>query len=156
MEALLSALKGAFLLCAQLFLIIVPLTIFYEFLKSKQASLGGSRRSFAGISGNGLIPLLTGIIIGITYGAGVIIHSIHSTDIGKKEAFLILLYLSLCHAIIEDTLIFVVIGANGLVLVVVRLFLATLLTYLVYRVGLSGAIDRRREGHPSRQHLGSP
>ena len=51
MEALLSALKGAFLLCAQLFLIIVPLTIFYEFLKSKQASLGGKQALLRGYIG---------------------------------------------------------------------------------------------------------
>jgi len=134
METLLASLKGAFFLCGQLFLIIVPLTILYEFLKTKQAAIGAHRRSFAGISGNGLIPLLTGVIIGLTYGAGVIIHSIRSTDITKREAFLILLYLSICHAVIEDTLIFVVIGANGLVLLVARFSLATFLTYLVHRI----------------------
>ena len=117
------------MLCAQLFFIIVPLTILYEFLKSKQSALAGKRRAFIGISSKGLVPLVTGIIIGITYGAGVIIHSIRSADIGKGEAFLILLYLSVCHAIIEDTLIFVVIGANGLVLATVRFVLATMLTY---------------------------
>ena len=135
MEVILVSLKGAIRLCAQLFLIIVSLTILYEFLKSKQSRLGRDRYSFSGISSNGLVPLVTGIIIGLTYGAGVIIHSVRSTDIGKREAFLILLYLSVCHAIIEDTLIFVVIGANGLVLVVARFFLATVLTYLAYRVG---------------------
>ena len=147
METLLSALKGAFLLCGQLFLIIVPLTIFYEFLKSRQGLLGGKRRSFAGISGNGLIPLLTGIVIGLTYGAGVIIHSIRSTDIGKREAFLILLYLSLCHAIIEDTLIFVVIGANGIVLLFSRFLLATLLTYLAHKAGASSRRPNRVSPH---------
>lgn len=134
METILTSLKGAFVLCAQLFLIIVPLTILYEFLKSKQSALEGRKRAFIGISSKGLVPLVTGIVIGITYGAGVIIHSIRSADIGKGEAFLILLYLSVCHAIIEDTLIFVVIGANGLVLVIARFFLATLLTYLVYKL----------------------
>jgi hypothetical protein len=118
-----------------LFLIIVPLTIIYEFLKTRTASLAGTERTIAGVSSNGLIPLVTGIIIGLTYGAGVIIHSIRSTDIQKGEAFLILFYLSVCHAIIEDTLIFVVIGANGLILVGARFFLATVLTYAVYRVG---------------------
>ncbi len=136
MEIILSALKGALLLCAQLFLIIVPLTMFYEFLKTRQASLAAAKRTIAGLSGKGLIPLFTGIIIGITYGAGVIIHSIHSTDIKKGEAFLILLFLSVCHAIIEDTLIFVVIGANGLLLVAARFFLATVITCAAYRAGL--------------------
>ena len=134
METLLTSLKGAFLLCGQLFLIIVPLTILYEFLKTKQAALGAHRRSFAGISGSGLIPLLTGIIIGLTYGAGVIIHSMRSTDITKREAFLILLYLSICHAVIEDTLIFVVIGANGVILLLARFSLATFLTYLMHKI----------------------
>lgn len=136
METVLSAFKGAAILCVQMFFIIVPLTILYEFLKSKQSALIGKKHSFFGISSKGLLPLVTGIIIGITYGAGVIIHSIRSADIGRGEAFLILLYLSICHAIIEDTLIFVVIGANGIVLVAVRFFLATLVTYLVYKAGL--------------------
>ena len=135
MDIVFVSLKGALFLCAQLFLIIVPLTILYEFLKSKQSRLNQDRYSFSGISSKGLVPLVTGVIIGLTYGAGVIIHSVRSTDMGKGEAFLILLYLSICHAIIEDTLIFVVIGANGLILVVARLFLATTLTYLTYVAG---------------------
>lgn len=134
MEIVITSLKGAFLLCAQLFLIIVPLTVFYEFLKSRQARLAEKKPSFVGITSKGLVPLITGVIIGLTYGAGVIIHSIRSSDIRKSEAFLILLYLSVCHAIIEDTLIFVVIGANGLILGGSRFFLATLLTYAAYRV----------------------
>jgi hypothetical protein len=136
MEAILSALKGALLLCAQLFIIIVPLTMFYEFLKTRQVLVADKRRGMVGISAKGLIPLATGIIIGITYGAGVIIHSIRSSDIKKGEAFLILLYLSVCHAIIEDTLIFVVIGANGVILLATRFFLATVLTYGSYKMGL--------------------
>ncbi len=136
MEIILSSLKGALFLCAQLFLIIVPLTMFYEFLKSRQAALEGRRRALIGISSKGLVPLITGIIIGLTYGAGVIIHSIRSSDITRKEASLILLYLSICHAMIEDTLIFVVIGANGLILIAARFFLATVITYAAYRLNL--------------------
>jgi hypothetical protein len=70
--------------------------------------LGQDRHPLAGISSKGLVPLVTGVVIGLTYEAGVIIHSVRSSDIGKREAFLILLYLSVCHAIVEDTLIFVV------------------------------------------------
>jgi hypothetical protein len=143
MALIFASLKGALLLCAQLFLIIVPLTILYEFLKLKQPRLNQDRYSFFGISRRGLVPLVTGVVIGLTYGAGVIIHSVRSTDIGKKEAFLILLYLSVCHAIVEDTLIFAVIGANALILVVARVFLATALTYL------TSAMSRRRRARSS-------
>lgn len=139
MEIVLVALKDSLALTVKLLCIILPLSISYEFLKHKQAALERKRFVLFGISGKGLIPLITGIIIGLTYGAGIIIHSIRTSNVGRKEAFLILLFLSLCHAIIEDTLIFVVIGANGLVLVAFRFALAIGLTYLLYRNRLLGA-----------------
>ena len=121
------------ILSVKLFFIILPLSIFYEFLKGRDSKLAKRRFAFLGISGSGFIPLVTGIIIGLTYGAGVIIHSIRTSNVGKKEAFLILLFLSICHAIIEDTLIFVVIGANGFILIAFRFVLAIILTYAIYR-----------------------
>jgi hypothetical protein len=66
----------------------------------------------------------------------VIIHSIKDHNIGRREAFLILLFLSVCHAIFEDTLIFVIIGANGMVLVIARLVLAFVLTFCAYKARL--------------------
>jgi hypothetical protein len=136
MEIILTALKDATSLTFKLLLIILPLTISYEFLKTKQQRLATGNFSLMGITSSGFVPLITGLIIGLTYGAGVIIHSIRSSNIKKKEAFLILLFISVCHAIIEDTLIFVLIGANGLVLVGVRLFLAIVLTYAASRMRL--------------------
>lgn len=133
METVLVALKDSLILSAKLLFIILPLSIFYEFLKGRDSKLAKRRFAFIGISGRGLIPLVTGIIIGLTYGAGVIIHSIRTSNVGKKEAFLILLFLSICHAIIEDTLIFVVIGANGFILIAFRFILAIILTYAIYR-----------------------
>ncbi len=133
MEIIITALKNSALLTGQLLLIILPLTISYEFIKHRQADLAKKRFRFLGISANGLIPLITGVIIGLTYGAGIIIHSIRSSNMDKKEAFLILLFLSICHAIIEDTLIFVVIGANGLIILGARFLLAFGFTYVVGR-----------------------
>ncbi|OPY72263.1 MAG: hypothetical protein A4E64_02964 [Syntrophorhabdus sp. PtaU1.Bin058] len=133
METVLVALKDSLILSVKLFLIILPLSIFHEFLKGRGSGLSKKHFAFLGISRSGLVPLVTGIIIGLTYGAGVIIHSIRTSDIGKKEAFLILLFLSICHAMIEDTLIFVVIGANGFILIAFRFVLAIILTYAIHR-----------------------
>jgi hypothetical protein len=133
MEIILVALKDSLRLSAMLLCIILPLSISYEFLKNRKPETGRRTFSVFGITHRGIIPLVTGIIIGLTYGAGVIIHSIRSSNMKEREAFLILLFLSVCHAMIEDTLIFVVIGANGLVLIGARLFLAILLTYLMYK-----------------------
>ncbi len=133
MEIILTALKDSFSLILKLFIIILPLTISYEFLKHKQSQIEKIRFSILGITHNGLVPLITGIIIGLTYGAGIIIYSIRTSNINKREAFLILLFLSVCHAMIEDTLIFVVIGANGFVLIGFRFAFAIILTYLMYK-----------------------
>ena len=136
MEIILNALKGSLYLTVKLLIIILPLTISYEFLKDRTFFSGTKPFRFMGITRPGLVPLVTGVIIGLTYGAGVIIHSIRAYNIARREAFLILLFLSVCHAIFEDTLIFVVIGADGLVLVIARLILAFALTYLAYRARL--------------------
>ncbi|MDD5009398.1 MAG: hypothetical protein PHU49_04680 [Syntrophorhabdaceae bacterium] len=133
METVLVALKDSLVLSGKLLCIILPLSIFHEFLKGRDSKLTKKRFAFLGISQNGFIPLVTGVIIGLTYGAGVIIHSIRTSNVGKKEAFLILLFLSICHAMIEDTLIFVVIGANGFILIAFRFVLAIILTYIIYR-----------------------
>jgi len=136
MEMILNALRDSLWLTLKLLLIILPLTISYEFLKERGLFSGTKSFFFMGITRPGLLPLITGVIIGLTYGAGVIVHSIKEYNLGKREVFLILLFLSVCHAIFEDTLIFVVIGANGLVVVVARLILAVVFTYLAYRARL--------------------
>lgn len=138
MDILFIALKDSLVLTLKLFVIILPLTISYEYLKHRQKDIEKRQFSFIGISHNGLVPLITGIIIGLTYGAGIIIHSIRTSNISKKEAFLILLFLSVCHAIIEDTLIFVIIGANIFVLIGFRFALAIILTWLVWKVKKTG------------------
>ena len=136
MDIILNALRDSLFLTVKLLAIILPLTISYEFLKERKLLSQGRPFSFLGFSRPGLVPLITGIIIGLTYGAGVIMHSIKEYDIRPREAFLILLFLSVCHALIEDTLIFVVIGANGLIIVAARLLLAFILTYVAYKVRL--------------------
>ncbi len=133
MEIILIALQDSLKLSIMLLCIILPLSIAYEFLKNRKPQISTRTLSVFGITHRGIIPLVAGIVIGLTYGAGVIIHSIRSSNMKKREAFLILLFLSVCHAMIEDTLIFVVIGANGLILIIARLFLAIALTYLMYR-----------------------
>jgi hypothetical protein len=136
MEMILNALRDSLWLTMKLLMIILPLTISYEFLKERGLFSHTKPFFFMGITRAGLLPLITGIVIGLTYGAGVIIHSIKDHNIARREAFLILLFLSVCHAIFEDTLIFVIIGANGLVLVIARLVLAFVLTYCAYKAGL--------------------
>lgn len=86
---------------------------------------------FFGMSENSTLPLLVGIIFGIVYGAGIIIQSSKEGNLSQKDMFLISVFLIVCHAIIEDTLIFVAVGANGYILFALRIFAATIITLLL-------------------------
>ncbi len=83
-----------------------------------------------GISPSANFSLLVGLIIGISYGAGAIINSYKNGEMTKKDVLLVSVFLSICHAIVEDTFLFAKIGANWIILVFVRLFAAIIVTYV--------------------------
>jgi hypothetical protein len=68
-----------------------------------------------------VVALFVGIIFGIAYGGGVLLEEKNSGALNKGDALLIGVFLSLCHALIEDTLIFAAIGANLMVILFARI-----------------------------------
>lgn len=119
----------------QLAVIIVPVMIFIEILKA--ASLLKYltywfdplvSRMFK-MSPKSSLPILTGLVFGITYGAGVISQSMK--DLNKRDIFLTISFLSIFHSAIEDTLIFVPAGVNPWLLVSVRLVVAVFSTFIL-------------------------
>ena len=71
------------------------------------------RLARAGISKGGALALFAGLGLGLAYGAGLILRAKESHEIGEVELFRVALFLCTCHAIVEDTLLFVAVGANG-------------------------------------------
>ena len=58
-------------------------------------------------------PLVTvGLLLGLTYGAGVIIREIEERGIEPRDASLCLAWVALCHSVIEDTGLILLTGAN--------------------------------------------
>lgn len=86
-----------------------------------------------GIRKEGLFPLLVGILFGISYGSGVIIQSVESGEMDEKDRLLVAVFLVLCHAIIEDTLVFAAVGANGFILLATRIVAAFVITVIFSR-----------------------
>jgi spore maturation protein SpmB len=134
-----TALKGGLKLSLIVFVILIPLLIALEFMRQTRALNWLTDRihpltSRLGFSKEALVPLLAGFLFGISYGAGVLIPEARSKLIGKQQIFLVAVFLALCHAVVEDTLLFVAVGANGFYLFFSRLILAILFTFLVYRV----------------------
>jgi hypothetical protein len=139
MEPLLAALLGALSLSAKLILIIVPLVTLFEVLRylpvfRRAGNVVEPAMRGVGLTRDAAVPLFTGIFLGLAYGAGIIIRVAQQKNLPDRELFLMGLFLATCHSVVEDILIFAVIGGSGLAILAVRLGLAILLTGLMARI----------------------
>ncbi len=139
MEILLAALWGALKLSGKLLLIVVPLVTLFEVLRYLPVFRRAGKAVDPLMRGMGLtrdaaVPLFTGIFLGIAYGAGIIIRVSQEKSLPRRQLFLMGLFLATCHAVVEDTLIFVVLGANGWIMLGIRILLAIVLTTLLARL----------------------
>lgn len=133
MIVLVDALIGGLLLCGKLIIIVVPLVAVFEVLRHVSFfRVIGARTEpvmrCLGLGRSAVLPLFTGIFLGIAYGAGIIIRSAATGQLDRRELFLTGLFLATCHAVIEDVLIFVVLGGDAIIMLGLRLVLAILLT----------------------------
>jgi hypothetical protein len=131
-----SYLLGLGDLALKIFLIVMVLFLLLEFIKASgllEDSLVRLNRltRHLGLKKQSGMPLLAGFIFGIVYGASLIVSSSRDQRLDRRQIFLISLFLATCHGIVEDTGLFVVIGANFWWITIPRLVLAVLLTWLI-------------------------
>lgn len=101
------------------------------------------------------VPMAAGLVFGLAYGAGVILDSAREGGLPGRERLLLTAFLVACHAVIEDTLLFVPLGVNPLFLLLFRFAGAVILTGILARwveqkaaqpVGASPVPKRSRSG----------
>lgn len=119
--------------------ILIPLMIIVEILMvyNVMEKLADKLQFLAGALGlqkQSIFPLLVGVIMGVTYGAGTLIEINRKTPIPKKDYVLIGIFMFLCHGIIETAFIFGVAGANILAVTFGRLVIAFLVTAAAARL----------------------
>jgi hypothetical protein len=135
-EISLGALQAATVGVFQLALIVFPVMVMIRVLKD----LGALGRFAAwmrplmqplGIASHGAVTMAGGLLFGLAFGAGVILEQVREQEFTKKELTLMILFLCACHAVVEDTLIFIPLGINVLPLLLIRLLAAVTLTLLI-------------------------
>jgi hypothetical protein len=77
---------------------------------------------------------IVGMIMGLAYGGGMIMHEAHSGKVGSKDIFSSLSLMGLSHSVFEDTLLMVVIGGHVSGLLWARIIFTLVVIALLVRV----------------------
>ncbi|PNK59802.1 hypothetical protein [Psychrobacter sp. FDAARGOS_221] len=79
-----------------------------------------------------LAPMTTiGLLLGLSYGGGLIIQKVREVSYSKRDLFMSLSCLSIMHSLIEDTLLILLLGADIWVILVGRVAFAVVLLILL-------------------------
>lgn len=150
MEIILLGFQKASFGVLQLAMVVIPLMIVIQYLKDKQYLLKFSRKlapfmKLLGIEQNASMTLVSGLVIGLAFGAGVMIQAVQDDGVSKKDATLVFIFLVACHAVIEDTLIFIPLGIPIWPLFLLRLGTAFVLTIVVATIWKRAEQTKRKE-----------
>lgn len=136
LEISMHGLQTAAIAVVQLALVIFPLMLVMQFLREMGWLHTLSKKfapftRFLGMKENTSFTLVTGLTIGLAFGAGVMIQAVQEDGVEKKDMMLALLFLVTCHAVVEDTVIFIPLGIPVWPLLLIRFVMAVLLTITV-------------------------
>ncbi len=127
-DLLLNSVMNAAILSIKIIALISLIIFFMDSLKRTRFISSCSERVQTSFS------LLTGQLLGITYGAGILFKEAESGNLKKKDLFFIGTFLMICHSILEDPLLFVLFGANYWIIVISRLSMACVAAFLFTRI----------------------
>ncbi|CDQ39042.1 MULTISPECIES: nucleoside recognition domain-containing protein [Virgibacillus] len=135
-EIVLQGIQTAIIAVGQLALIVIPLMVVMQFLREKGwlTILSNKFAPFTKVLGmkeNTSMTMVAGLTIGLAYGAGVMIQAVKEDGVEKKDMILALIFLVSCHAVVEDTLVFIPLGIPVWPLLLIRLITAIVLTMTI-------------------------
>lgn len=127
-----SAVLGIF----QLAMIVIPIMIAIQIMKDLHwldwfSKMMSPFTKVLGMKENTSTTLAAGLVFGLAYGAGVMMQAVKEDGVKKKDLYLVFIFLVACHAVVEDTLLFIPLGIPILPLFLIRLVTAIVLTIFV-------------------------
>ena len=134
----------------QLAIIVIPLMVIIQIMRDKgwmdlfSKWMAPITRGL-GMKENTSMTLVAGLTIGLAYGAGVMIKAVQEDGVSKKDATLAFIFLVSCHAVVEDTLIFIPLGIPILPLFLIRITTAIVLTIIVAYVWRKSELSKERK-----------
>ncbi len=79
--------------------------------------------------------------MGISYGSGLIIKETKGGNYSKRDLFLVAVFMSLCHALIEDTLIMLPMGAK-----MIGIFWGRIIFTVIFTLAFNRFMPREEDG----------
>ncbi len=128
LEMIQYSLIGAITLSFKVIILVTIIIFLMNYLKATKIMQDYQKKL------NNTFSIMAGLILGITYGAGILIHEAKSGNLNKVNIFYISTFLMICHSIIEDVLLFVIFGAKGWVVVVIRVVMAIIFSYILVKI----------------------
>ncbi len=131
-------LNGTISMVVNVMIILVPLFLIIETLiKLNIMAKIAKKLSFIGkligVSQKAVFPLLVGVVMGVTYGAGTLIELNKTDPLSKRDFTTIGIFMYMCHGVIETAFLFAIIGANVWVITIGRVLLALVVTIILSR-----------------------
>ncbi|MDL4839280.1 nucleoside recognition domain-containing protein [Aquibacillus rhizosphaerae] len=147
--------QTALMSVVQLAIIVIPLMLAIQFFRelgwmSKVSDWLAPFTKVLGMEKNTSMTLVAGLSIGLAYGAGLMIQAVKEDGVSKKDMCLALIFLVSCHAVVEDTLVFIPLGIPVWPLLLIRLSTAIILTAAIAFVWNRNSAKKRKE--PLHEH----
>ncbi|WP_449355490.1 nucleoside recognition domain-containing protein [Virgibacillus natechei] len=154
-EIALQGIQTAVVAVVQLAAIVIPLMVIMQFLREKGwlTVLSNKFAPFTKVLGmekNTSMTLVAGLTIGLAYGAGLMIQAVKEDGVSKRDMSLALIFLVSCHAVVEDTLVFLPLGIPVWPLLLIRLVTAIVLTMTIAFIWKR--IDSKKGGEVIHEH----
>lgn len=139
LEILHQGLIASLIIVLKLALIILPFMVMVEFAKQYGWMEFISQRSqwftrVFRLPESAALPVFAGLFIGIVSGSGVILQAAKEENYSRSTLTILFVMIGICHSLFEETVLFLGIDANILIVVWARLTTALLFAYFLGRI----------------------